>query len=82
MQPKLLWPPSLIGKPEAIFRTVFRKKLKKFSPGKEGLPLDEFEVWRPDADPEDESGFDAFSEEFLRLLSPGETADEAEDENA
>ena len=44
--------------------------------------MDEFEVWRPDADPEDESGFDAFSEEFLRLLSPGETADEAEDENA
>ena len=44
--------------------------------------MDEFEVWRPDVDPEDESGFDAFSEEFLRLLSPGETADEAEDENA
>ena len=42
--------------------------------------MDEFENWRPDADSEDESVLDAFSEEMLLLLNPDAAADEAEDE--
>ena len=44
--------------------------------------MDEFEEWRPDADAEDESVLNAFSEEMLRLLNPDAAVDEAEDENS
>lgn len=44
--------------------------------------MDKFEEWELDAESEDESVMESFSEEMLRLLNPDDAEDKTEDENA